>query len=63
MTDDIMNPSHSRWRGIKRDYSAADVAKLAGSVRIQHTLADRGARKLWDLLNNEPFVQIGRAHV
>ena len=56
MTDDIMNPSHSRWRGIKRDYSAADVAKLAGSVRIQHTLADRGARKLWDLLNNEPFV-------
>ena len=56
MTDDIMNPSHARWRGIKRDYSAADVARLAGSVRIQHTLADRGARKLWDLLNNEPFV-------
>ncbi len=56
MTDDIMNPSHARWRGIKRDYSAADVARLAGSVRIAHTLADRGARKLWDLLNSEPFV-------
>jgi len=56
MTADIMNSSHARWRGIKRDYSAADVAKLSGSVRIAHTLAERGARKLWDLLNNEPFV-------
>jgi len=56
MTDDMMDLSHSRWKGLKRDYTPADVKKLAGSVRIQHTLADRGARKLWDLLNNEPFV-------
>jgi isocitrate lyase len=56
MTDDIMNPAHSRWRGIKRDYSQDEVRRLSGSVRIAHTLADRGARKLWDLLNNEPFV-------
>jgi len=56
MTEDIMNPSHARWKSIKRDYTPADVAKLAGSVRVAHTLADRGARKLWELLNNEPFV-------
>jgi isocitrate lyase len=45
-----------RFDGIRRDYSAADVARLAGSFRIQHTLADRGARRLWQLLKSEPFV-------
>jgi isocitrate lyase len=50
------NPDGNRFRGIKRDYSEADVRRLAGSVRIAHTLADRGARKLWHLLNTEPFV-------
>jgi len=56
MTDDIMNFSHSRWKGIKRDYGDADIRRLSGSVRIAHTLADRGARKLWDLLQSEPYV-------
>ena len=32
-----------RWRGIKRDYTAEDVAKLRGSVEIKYTLAERGA--------------------
>jgi isocitrate lyase len=45
-----------RWHGIKRDYTIADVARLAGSVREQHTLADLGARRLWHLLNSEPLV-------
>src|SRR6187431_2630636 len=45
-----------RWKGIKRSYSAADVVRLAGSVRIEHTLARRGAEKLWNLVNTEPFV-------
>ncbi len=45
-----------RWRGIKRDYSAADVERLSGSVREQHTLADLGARRLWQLLTTEDFV-------
>ena len=45
-----------RFEGIKRDYSAADVARLSGSFRIQHTLADRGARRLWHLLKTEPQV-------
>ena len=36
-----------RFRGIKRDYTDADVAHLSGSFRVQHTLADKGARRLW----------------
>jgi len=45
-----------RWKGIKRSYSAADVVRLRGSLAIEHTLAKRGAEKLWNLVNNEPFV-------
>src|SRR3954452_2641360 len=45
-----------RWKGIRRTYSAADVVRLSGSVRVEHTLARRGAEKLWNLVNTEPFV-------
>jgi isocitrate lyase len=45
-----------RWKGIKRGYSAADVVRLRGSIAIEHTLARRGAEKLWNLVNTEPFV-------
>jgi isocitrate lyase len=45
-----------RWRGIKRGYSAEDVVRLRGSVRIEHTLARRGADKLWKMVNERPFV-------
>lgn len=45
-----------RFAGIVRDYSPAEVEKLAGSFRVQHTLADMGARRLWQLLKTEPFV-------
>jgi isocitrate lyase len=45
-----------RWKGIKRGYSAADVVRLRGSLLIEHTLAKRGAEKLWNLINTEPFV-------
>ena len=45
-----------RWKGIKRGYSAADVVRLRGSLSIEHTLAKRGAEKLWTLINTEPFV-------
>jgi isocitrate lyase len=45
-----------RWKGIKRGYSAADVVKLRGSLQVEHTLAQRGAEKLWSLINTEPFV-------
>src|SRR5512145_1370391 len=46
----------TRFRGIKRDFTAEDARRLAGSLTIQHTLADRGARRLWHLLQSEPYV-------
>ncbi len=45
-----------RWDGVERPYSAADVERLRGSVRIAHTLAELGARRLWELLTTEPYV-------
>ena len=45
-----------RWEGVKRPYTAEDVVRLRGSVQIEHTLARRGAEKLWNLLKTEPFV-------
>jgi isocitrate lyase len=45
-----------RWKGITRTYGAADVVRLRGSVPVEHTLARRGAEKLWSLVNTEPFV-------
>jgi isocitrate lyase len=46
----------NRFKGITRVYTKADVERLRGSVVIRHTLAEIGARRLWHLLNTEPFV-------
>ena len=46
-----------RWKGTSRPYRGADVVRLRGSVRLSHTLAELGAKKLWHLLNTEPFVR------
>ena len=48
--------TNPRWKGITRPYSAEDVVRLRGSVQIEHTLARRGAEKLWNLVNTEDFV-------
>ncbi len=45
-----------RWNGIKRGYSAEDVVRLRGSVKIEHTLAKLGAQKLWQMCSERPFV-------
>ena len=45
-----------RWSGLERNYSIEDVRRLQGSLIIEHTLARRGAEKLWDLLHTEKFV-------
>jgi isocitrate lyase len=45
-----------RWQGILRPYAAADVLRLRGSIRIEHTLAALGAERLWALLHSEPYV-------
>jgi isocitrate lyase len=48
--------TNPRWNGVTRDYTAADVLRLRGSIDIRHTLAEMGAERLWDLLNTEPYV-------
>jgi isocitrate/methylisocitrate lyase len=45
-----------RWRAVRRDYRAEDVYRLRGSIIIEHTLAQRGAEKLWRLLTSRPYV-------
>lgn len=45
-----------RWRDVKRDYTAADVARLRGTVHIEHSLARLGAEKLWRRLNTDDYV-------
>ena len=45
-----------RWAGVRRDYSADDVIALRGTVLEEHTLARRGAERLWELLHTEDFV-------
>src|SRR5262245_23193805 len=48
--------SGDRFEGIVRPYSVDDVAALAGTLPITHTLAERGARKLWELLTTQDYV-------
>ena len=45
-----------RWQAIQRDYSAEDVLRLRGSLAIEHTLARRGAERLWSLMHELPYV-------
>lgn len=49
--------ANPRWQGIKRNYSADEVVKLAGSLKIQYTLADRGAKRLWNMLQGKEAVR------
>lgn len=48
--------SNPRWKGVQRTYSFGDVKRLQGSLVVEHTLARRGAERLWQLLQTEPFV-------
>src|SRR5918998_4476398 len=45
-----------RWDGITRPYTADDVARLRGSVRIEYTLARLGAERLWELMRTRDYV-------
>jgi isocitrate lyase len=51
-----VHPLPSRWEGIVRPYADADVARLRGSFRVAHTLAELGANRLWELLHTRPYV-------
>ena len=48
--------NNPRWSCVKRSYTAADVVRLRGSVQISYTHAERGADKLWRLLQEEPYI-------
>jgi isocitrate lyase len=52
----VVSKAPDRWAGIKRDYAMADVERLRGSVKIEYTLAELGAKRLWELLHTRPFV-------
>jgi len=53
VTDWDTNP---RWKDVERTYTAEEVVKLAGTVKIDHSLARLGAERLWNLLKTEEFV-------
>ena len=53
LTDWLTNP---RWANIERPYTAEDVIKLRGSLKIEYTLAKEGAKKFWHKLHTKPFV-------
>jgi len=45
-----------RWKEVVRGYLPEDVLRLRGSLKIEHTIADRMSHKLWELLHSEPYV-------
>ena len=49
-----------RWQGVRRTYSAVDVDRLGGTVRVEHTLARLGAERLWDLMRKRDYVPRAR---
>src|SRR6266536_2432580 len=48
--------TNPRWDGITRDYTADDVLRLRGSIDVEQTFAELGAERLWELLQDEPYV-------
>jgi len=49
--------TNPRWKGITRPYSAEDVERLRGTIRIDHSIARLGAERLWELLATESYTQ------
>ncbi|MDV3458085.1 isocitrate lyase [Sphingomonas sp. HF-S4] len=54
--EDLVPAPSGRFDGIVRPYSPEDVARLRGSLPIEHTIARRGALKLWELFRNEDYI-------
>ena len=48
--------TNPRWKGVRRDYTAAEVIRVRGSFATEHTLAKMGAARLWELLHTEDYV-------
>jgi len=45
-----------RWLGISRPYSAEEMLKLRGTLKVSHTFAKSGAERLWKLFNSEDYI-------
>ncbi len=58
MSDELQKSwtSDTRWKGITRPYKPMEVLNLRPSVQVKHTLAEHGARRLWELLHSEVYV-------
>jgi isocitrate lyase len=54
--EDLVSAPTGRFEGISRPYAPEDVARLRGSLPVEHTLARRGALKLWELLRDEDYI-------
>jgi isocitrate lyase len=48
--------NNDRWNGVERPYAAEDVIRLRGTVQVEHTLARRGAERLWRSIHDKPYV-------
>jgi isocitrate lyase len=57
---EVVPAPSGRFEGIERPYTADEVLRLRGSIPIEHTLARRGALRLWELLNQgQPVRALG----
>ncbi|MFZ0558187.1 MAG: isocitrate lyase [Methylovirgula sp.] len=54
--EELVPAPKGRFDGIRRPYTPADVRRLRGSFPIAHTLAERGANKLWKLFQEKPYI-------
>src|SRR5438309_2929299 len=48
--------ANPRWAGVTRPYTAEDIERLRGSLRIEYTLARNGAERLWELLHGQSYL-------
>ena len=53
---DLVKGAPGRFDGIQRPYAPEDVLRLSGSFQVRHSLAERGANRLWQLLHSEPYL-------
>jgi isocitrate lyase len=54
--EQLTSSAPGRFKAVERPYLPKDVLRLRGSLQVQHTFAQRGARRLWELLHSEPYV-------
>lgn len=45
-----------RFNGVVRNFTLADVQRLRGTLKVEYTLAENGAKKLWKMMEEQPYV-------